>query len=186
MKRIILFTLLCLPAIVNAQALKNSRAYLGAVMQEGRFGGSMILSYGINQFLGIGAGVDLLSYRRKSGEDPSFFAPFYADLRLKYPVKGVEPTVFGQFGKPSYESKLGTFMDVTGVPLYELREKGKYFYGVGIGIGSRPTRPKVGVFASATYRFYQFQFSPSKPDINGRTIQDRSQEMLVISAGLVF
>lgn len=186
MKKLLITILLYAPLLVNAQALKSSRAYLGGVLQEGRFGGSLILSYGINSYLGIGAGVDLISYRRRSGEEASFFAPFYADLRLKYPVKGIEPFVYGQFGKQAYESKIGAFSDITGAPTNELREQGKYFYGVGIGIGSKPNRPKLGVFASATYRFYQFQFSPSKLNINGRMIEDRSQEMLVISAGLVF
>jgi hypothetical protein len=186
MRKLILFILLNVPVVVNAQALKHSRAYLGGVLQEGRFGGSLILSYGVNPYLGIGAGVDLLSYRRINREDASFFAPFYVDLRLKYPVRGIEPFVYGQFGKQSYESKLASFIDITGAPTYELREQGKYFYGIGMGIGSTPNRPKFGVFASATYRFYQFQFSPSKLDINGRILDDRSQEMLVISAGLVF
>jgi len=145
----------------------------------------MILSYGLNKYLGIGAGVELTSYRPSNTDDAKFFAPFYADVRFKYPVKYIEPFVFGQFGKHSYESNLGTYTDQTGAPTLKLREQGKYFYGAGLGISSKHSK-KVGAFASATYRLYKFQYDPNKVDFNGRILVDREQSMLIISAGLVF
>jgi hypothetical protein len=182
MKKLLLFTLLCLPAVVNAQRLKNSRAYVGAVLQDGRFGGSLILSYGINPYIGIGAGVDVLSYRRESGEDAKFFAPFYADLRLKYPGKGIEPFVYGQFGKHAYENKKVFYSGIS----QTIQERGKYFYGAGGGVAIK-RNGAVGGFISVTYRDYRFNASPDYVFVNGSKIDfDRSQGFVMFSAGIVF
>ena len=182
MKRLLLFTLLCLPALVNAQSLKNSRAYLGAVLQDGRFGGSLILSYGINPYLGLGAGVDVLSYRRETREESKFFAPFYADLRVKYPGKGIEPFVYGQFGKPAYENKKVFYPGVSTT----IQENGKYFYGAGGGVAIK-RKGTVGGFVSVTYRDYRFNASPDQVLINGSKVDmDRSEGIIMFSAGVVF
>jgi len=171
--------------VIAQSKLKYSRAYLGGILQEGRFGGSLLLSYGVNPYFGIGAGVDITTYRRSNNEKAKFFAPFYADIRIRYPIKFAEPFLYGQFGKQAYESSLVNYTDITGVPTFQMRERGQYFYGAGLGVSSKPGG-HLGVFVSCTYRLYKFRFDPHKPDINGRIIEDRIQSMLVISAGLMF
>ncbi len=187
MKRIILFTLLCLPVFVSAQGLKYSRAYLGAVLQDSRPGGSLILSYGINQYLGIGAGVDILTYKPDGIKDAKFFAPFYADLRLKYPIKILEPFIMGQFGKPSYEQDITGLTDFSGSGIKGIKQRGKYFFGVGGGLMLKQER-HLGVFVSATYRKYYFNYNPDHLEINGNTIDfaDYNQGNVLLSIGLVF
>lgn len=187
MKRLLLFTLLCLPFVVNAQGLKYSRAYLGAVLQDSRPGGSLILSYGINKYIGIGAGVDMLTYKMEFNKESKFFAPFYADLRLKYPVKMFEPFIMGQFGKPSYENKEIAYSDLTGVPVNGISQQGKSFYGVGGGVMLRYPH-HLGVFVSATYRKYSFSYSPDHYEINGNRIdfEKYNKGMLLLSLGVVF
>lgn len=189
MKKLIFLVLINIPIIVSAQVLKYSRAYLGAIIHDGRPGGSLILSYGINRYLGVGAGVDITTYVNKSynsnNKESKLFGPFYADLRAKYPLGFAEPFLFGQFGKPAYNEHVATFTDVTGAPRYQLYQNGNYFYGFGLGASVK--RGKVGLFASATYRSYKFKYSPDNVDINGRPIPDPdNKEVLVISAGLVF
>lgn len=189
MKKLIFLFAICLPNIINAQALKYSRAYLGAMIHDGRPGGSLILSYGANKYLGIGAGVDLTTYVNKGyssrNTNSKLFGPFYADVRFKYPLKAVEPFILGQFGKPAYNEHVATFTDVTGVPKYQLYQNGKYFYGIGIGASAKPK--KVGVFASMTFRSYNFSYTPDNISVNGRPIPDpKAKEVIVITAGLVF
>lgn len=190
MKKVLLFTLLLLWINgLQAQRLKHSRAYLGAILQDSRPGASIILSYGINQYIGIGAGIDLTSYVNKgyssANKEAKFFAPFYADLRFKYPLPFLEPFVFGQFGKPAYTEQIADFTDVTGASTYKLQQSGKLFYGAGLGLST--TGMKVGLFASVTYRLYKFKYSPDDIDINGRAMPGpKDKEMLLISAGLVF
>lgn len=191
MKKLILFLLIYVTGttLANAQKLKYSRAYLGAIIHDGRPGGSLILSYGLNKYLGIGAGVDITTYINKgyssNNKEARLFGPFYGDLRLKYPLAFAEPFLFGQFGKPVYNEHVATFTDITGAPTYQLYQNGKYFYGFGLGASVK--RGKVGVFASATYRSYAFRYSPDNADINGRPIPGPdNKEVLVISAGLVF
>lgn len=181
MKKLLLLSILFAPFLVNAQSLKYSRAYIGAAMQEGRFGGSLLLSYGINQFLGVGAGVDVLSYRRRSGEQSKFFAPFYADLRLKYPAKGIEPFVCGQFGKHAYENKKVYYPGIATT----VQENGKYFYGVGGGLGFKRIG-KLGAFVSVVYRNYHFNSSPDFITVNGSKVEfDRNQGAVMFTAGIV-
>lgn len=109
--------------------LKYSRVYLGGILQEGRLGGSLLLSYGINPYLGIGAGIDLTTYRRSNNEKEKFFSSSYADTRIKYPMKFVEPFLYGQFGKQAYKTNLFNFTDITGALAIQMRERGQYFYG---------------------------------------------------------
>lgn len=189
MRTLIIILFISIPFVLKSQPLRHSRAYIGAILHDSKVGGSLILSYGINQYIGVGAGVDITTYVNKgyssSNTKSKLFAPFYADLRFKYPLPFIEPFVFGQFGKPGYNEHVATFTDITGRPTYELYQNGKYFYGIGLGASSN--KGKVGVFASATYRMYNFKYSPDNIDINGRPIPDPdSKEMVVITAGLVF
>lgn len=179
MKKLILLIAICLPGILNAQKLKYSRAYVGALLHDGKLGGSLILSYGLGKYIGIGAGVDLTSYRASNKLDTKFFAPFYGDLRLKYPAKGIEPFVMSQFGKPSFTQ---TIIRSTSTSPRQLDVTGDYFYGIGFGVSSL-RKAKPNVFMSATYRKYYFSYSPSNYNAN---YVDYSKEMLVLSAGLVF
>jgi hypothetical protein len=182
MKKLTLLVLICLPGIVNAQKLKYSRAYLAAILHDGKLGGSMILSYGLGKYLGIGAGVDLTSYSSSNSEDPKFFAPFYADLRFKYPIKGIEPFLFGQFGKPSFSQ---TIIHSTSTNPRALSAVGHYFYGTGIGISSHIEK-RPNVFVSCTFRNYFFKYDPENYIRNGIPLKAYDVNLLVISAGLVF
>lgn len=182
MKKLLLIVAICLPSLLNAQTLKNSRAYLGAILHDGRFGGSMILSYGLGKYLGIGAGVDLTSYRAASSEDAKFFAPFYADLRFKYPRKGIEPFIYGQFGKPSFTQ---TIIKSTPTNPRSLSVTGDYFFGAGIGISSHREK-KPNVFMTCTLRNYFFSYDPQNYIRNGVALENYDVNMLIISAGLVF
>lgn len=186
MKKLLLLLILS-PFLANGQGLKNSRAYLGAVLQDGKPGGSLILSYGINNYLGIGAGVDLLSYKPEGQKEGKFFAPFYVDLRIKYPVNNIEPFVLGQFGKPAYENELkGGYWDMT-LGARDLKLTGKHFFGVGGGIMVRQPQ-HLGVFVSAVYRKYYFNYDPNHFVINGTTYNFDALDkgMVIFSIGLVF
>jgi len=185
MKKLLLLFLLS-PIFVTAQKLKYSRAFLGAVLQDGRPGGNLVLSYGINKYLGIGAGVDLLSYKADGQKEGKFFAPFYADLRFKYPINNFEPFILGQFGKPAYENEIKNYSEGVFTPI-DLKFTGKTFYGVGGGIMiKQPGR--LGIFASAIYRKYSFNYDPDHFDINGRVYNFNALDkgMMMFSIGLVF
>lgn len=179
MRKLILLLFILSPLIVAAQGLKNSRAYMGALLHDGKFGGSLILSYGLGKYLGVGAGVDLTSYEASNKLGSKFFAPFYGDLRVKYPGRVVEPFIMGQVGKPSFTQ---TIIKSTSTSPRQLDVTGDYFYGVGFGVSSL-RKAKPNVFMSATYRKYYFSYSPSNYSAN---YIDYSKEMLVLSAGLVF
>jgi hypothetical protein len=186
MKKLLLLIIICIPGLVNAQILKYSRAYVGGILQDGRPGGNLVLSYGINKYLGIGAGVDLLSYKPEGQKQGKFFAPFYADLRIKYPVNNIEPFVIGQFGKPAYENELKGYRDMT-LEAIDLKLTGKHFFGVGGGIMFKQPQ-HLGVFVSAVYRKYYFNYDPDHFDINGRIYKfdALNKGMVMFSIGLVF
>jgi hypothetical protein len=181
MKKLFLLSILCLPLFVNAQKLRYSRAYVGAILHEGKLGGSLILSYGIGKYLGVGAGVDLTSYNIDNKKS-KFFAPFYGDLRFKYPAKGIEPFIMAQGGKPSFTQ---TIISPTSTSPRGLTVTGDYFFGGGIGVASLREK-KPNVFVSVTYRDYYFSYSPSGYSRNGYIYEDFNQGVLVITAGLVF
>lgn len=188
MKKLILFFAIILPNFINAQTLKNSRAYVGALLQDSRFGGTVVLSYGISPYLGIGAGADVMSWEKQPyatsvDKSTAIMVPIYLDLRLKIPTPMVEPFAFGQFGKPLFSQSLGKFIDVTGQPSIELKQNGKYFYGVGAGVST--TKKKIGLYGSVAYRMYSFKYTDV--DINGRPIpKPNDKGAVMISAGLVF
>lgn len=188
MKKLIFIVVIALPGIIKAQSLKDSRAYVGALLQDSHFGGTVVLSYGINQYLGIGAGADITSFEKQPyatsiDKSTGIMVPVYLDLRLKISTPVVEPFVFGQFGKPLYSQSLGKFTDITGEPTVELKQNGKYFYGVGAGISS--FKKRIGFFAAVAYRMYAFKYTDV--DINGRAVPKPDDKgTVMISAGLVF
>ena len=174
MKKLILFTLLYLPAIINAQ--RHSRAYVGAMLHDSELGASLINSFGINQYFGIGAGVDISSL------DSRLIVPLYLDLRGRYLINNIEPMIFGQFGFPLYNKE---FKYVDGsLEIQKTEIQGKMFYGAGAGVVYKLS--KIGVFASYTYRQYKFKYA-DKPTINGRELFENPEKSpSVITLGLVF
>jgi hypothetical protein len=186
MKKLITIILTLSPLLAPAQEKeRHSRAYLGVMlhdMNQQNIGISLVNSFGVNQYIGLGAGVDLTGYKN------TLMVPVYLDLRIKYPIKQLAPFVFGQFGKPLYSNKEDdgiNWTDVTGNPLSEDHQKvhGKYFYGGGIGLAYK--KSKVGAFITYTQRSYHF-FS-KKFDINGRTISPKyGRSAGILTAGLVF
>jgi len=174
MKRLLLFTLLCLPAVVNAQRL--SRAYVGAILHDSELGASLTNSFGINKYLGIGAGVDVTSF------DSKLIVPVYLDVRGRYMINNIEPMIFGQFGFPLYNKDFGYVDETGGSRKTEIR--GKMFYGGGAGVAYKPG--KIGVFASYTYRQYKFKYA-DQPTINGRDLFESPEKgVSAITVGLVF
>jgi hypothetical protein len=188
-KKLVLLTILFLPLFAKSQTLKNSRAYVGALLQDSRFGGTVVLSCGINQYFDIGAGADITSFEKQpyatsNDKGTGIMVPVYLDLRLKIPLTVIEPFAFGQFGKPLYSQSLGKYTDITGGGETELKQNGKYFYGVGVGISS--VKKRIGFFASVAYRIYAFKYTPDL-DINGREVPKPDDKgTVMISAGLVF
>lgn len=174
MKKLILLVVICLPSILNAQRL--SRAYVGLMLHDNEIGGSLMNSFGINQYLGIGAGVDITSY------ESELMVPFYLDVRVKYPINNLAPFAFGQFGKQLFTKDL-KYVDETG-SAKDTKINGKLFYGAGAGISFKPGN--IGFFVSYTQRWYQFNYKDS-PTINGRPLlADPDKSLSIITAGLVF
>lgn len=181
MKRII-FLILLTPCTLVAQE-KLSNAYLGAILHDFDHPGlSLVNSFGISPYLGIGAGVDLTSYKS------SIMVPVYADIRIKYPVKDFTPFILGQVGKHLYNNKEDdgiNWTDVTGAPVSDENQKihGKYFYGGGVGVAYR--KNKVGFYLTYTQRHYYF--SGKDFEVNGRTVRPEYDKSLgLLTAGLVF
>lgn len=175
MKKLIIILFLGTPFSICAQKLSN--AYIGAMLHDlDQPGLSLVNSFGVSPYLGLGAGVDITSY--KSG----LMVPIYFDMRGKIPVNNWTPFINGQFGKPLYnhEMGLGSF---TPTGELKIKTKGQYFYGAGIGVFYK--RSKVGVFISYTQRFYQFKYDDL--NVNGRDIEpDKSKSIGMLTAGLVF
>ena len=177
MKKLLLLSILCLPLFVNAQE-RLSRAYVGLQLHDSEIGGSLMNSFGINQYLGVGAGVDVTSY------NSSLLVPVYADVRIKYPINNIAPFIFGQGGKPLYKKDDAvTFTDMTGGAI-KAKETGSYFFGGGAGISFKPS--KVGFFASYTYRSYKFKYDISGGSLPMGVEDNYTKGISVITAGLVF
>lgn len=186
MRTLIIILFISIPFVLKSQPLRHSRAYVGAALQDGRPGGSLVLSYGVSQYLGVGAGIDLLSYKLDGQSGSKFFAPFYVDLRIKYPVNKIEPFIMGQFGKPAYENEIKGYRDEVFEPI-DVKLTGKYFVGCGGGIAIKQSR-RLGVFVSVAYRKYYFNHDPDHFDINGRvyTFDAFNKGTAIVTAGLVF
>lgn len=184
MQKLITIILILSPLLVSAQEKeRHSRAYFGVMLHNmDQPGISLVNSFGFNQFIGLGAGVDLTSYKG------AIMVPIYADLRIKYPVKDFAPFVFGQFGKPLYNNKEDDgidWTDVTGAPTgdFDQKVKGKYFYGGGIGLAYK--KSKIGIFLTYTQRNYHF--FTNEFEINGRTVSPKYERSTgILTAGLVF
>lgn len=177
MKKLILFALFCFPVIVNAQE-RLSRAYIGLMMHDSELGGSLMNSFGINQYLGIGAGVDITSY------NSDLLVPLYADVRVKYPIKSFSPFVFCQGGKPLYKKDDAlTFTDMSGAAV-RAKETGSVFFGGGAGISYKLA--KVGVFLSYTYRSYKFKYDIKGENLPSGIEDNYTKGISIITAGLVF
>lgn len=174
MKKLILLIAICIPSVLSAQRL--SRAYVGLMLHDNEIGGSITNSFGVNQYLGIGAGVDITSYNSE------LMVPFYLDARVKYSINNLAPFAFGQFGKQLFTKDM-RYVDETG-SAGKTKVTGKLFYGAGAGVSYKPG--KVGFFVSYTQRWYQFSYKDN-PTINGRPLlEDPDKSLSVISAGLVF
>lgn len=174
MKKITLFILLSLPGFVNAQRL--SKAYIGPMLHDSEIGFSLINSFGISQYFGVGAGVEITKLEGK------VLGPVFMDVRGKYPIKDISPMVFGQFGFPLYSNDFN-YVDETGAAK-NTSINGKYFYGGGVGVSYQPG--KFGFFVSYTYRDYKLKYK-DEPTINGRAfLDDPSNSASIITAGLVF
>lgn len=174
MRKLAILLIMLLPTISHGQQ-RLSRAYVGLMMHDNEIGGSITNSFGINQYFGVGAGVDISSY------ESELMVPFYLDLRIKYPINNIAPFAFGQFGKQLYTKDI-KYIDVA--ESGKTKVTGKLFYGTGVGISYKPG--KVGFFASYTQRWYQFSYKDN-PTINGRPLlEDPDKSLSVISAGLVF
>lgn len=178
MKKLLLLIVL-LPVLAIAQTKeRHSRAYIGLMLHDfSEPGISLVNSFGINQYLGIGAGVDVT---RVDGE---MLVPVYGDVRVKYPVNNLAPFVVLQGGYPLYnKSDDAGFTDVTGRPI-KTKTKGQYFVGGGIGLSYK--KGKVGFYFSYIQRAYYYNYT--KMDINGRDITpDNPTNAGVVTLGLIF
>jgi len=175
MKKLIIILFLAIPFSICAQKLSN--AYIGAMLHDlDQPGISLVNSFGVSPYLGLGAGVDITSY--KSG----LMVPIYFDVRGKIPVNNWTPFINGQFGKPLYNHEVDLEANSpTGD--FKAKAKGQYFYGAGGGVSYKHN--KVGVFLSYTQRFYQFKYDDI--NVNGQQMNpDKNKSMGIITAGLVF
>lgn len=177
MKKLLFLSILCAPLIVDAQE-RLSRAYIGAMVHDGELGGSLTNSFGINEFFGIGAGVDVTSY------NSDLLVPVYLDVRLKYPVNNFAPFFFGQGGKPLYKKEDAiSFTDMTGAAV-KAKETGNIFFGGGAGVSYKLA--KVGIFLSYTYRSYKFNYTISRGEWPSGMEDSYTKGVSIINAGLVF
>src|SRR5687767_12193875 len=155
MKKLLTIIFLLSPLLVPAQEKeRHSRAYFGVMlhdMEQHQLGLSLVNSFGINQYLGVGAGVDITSYK------DGLMVPVYADVRVKYPVNDFAPYALGQFGFQLYNQDIPLGTSVTGTPA-KTKAKGKYFYGAGLGASYK--RGKVGFFIQYIQRGYHFKYTP--------------------------
>ncbi len=183
MKKIILLTCILFPLFISAQEKeKHSRAYVGLMLHDtDQPGISLVNSFGINQYIGLGAGVDITSYKK------GLMVPAYADLRIKCPIKAFAPYLIGQFGKPLYSRTEGTGVfttDINGGNRKEIMVKrtGNILYGGGIGISYKPG--KIGCYLSYIQRAYKINGSSV---VNGTEIKSSDNKSIgILAAGLVF
>lgn len=151
-----LFTIMTIfPLIVYCQEDKHSNAYLSVMMHDVEPGLSVVNSWGIGKYLGVGAGVDVTGYNSE------LFVPFYADVRLKYPINRSIPFLIGQFGKPLYQKKDAISYLTADQQTISVDEVGRYFFSGGAGFHFRIS--KIGVFISYIYRHVEFRNKPNRP-----------------------
>ncbi len=129
MKKLLLL-LVIIPTFAIGQTKERlSRAYIGALLHDFDAPGiSLVNNFGINRYLGIGAGIDLTKH------DGEMLVPVYGDVRVKYPVNNLAPFVVLQGGYPLYnKSDKAGYTDVTGFPV-KTKTMGRYFVGGGAGL----------------------------------------------------
>lgn len=178
MKKLILL-LLVVPILAIGQTKERlSRAYIAVMLHDLEATGiSLVNNFGINRYLGVGAGVDVTKY------DGEMLVPVYADVRVKYPVNGFAPFVALQGGYPLYnKSDNAGFTDVTGRPV-KTKTMGKYFFGGGVGLSYKAG--KVGGYLSYIQRAYHYRHT--NMEINGRDYSPNNPESAgVLALGLIF
>lgn len=183
MKKLVLFTFILLPLITFSQEKERySRAYIGVMLHNmDQPGITLVNSFGISQYIGLGAGVDITGYKK------GIMVPAYADLRIKCPIKAFAPYLVGQFGKPLYGRTEGTGVyttDINGGNMKEIMVKrtGNILYGGGIGISYKPG--KIGCYLSYIQRVYKINNSSLVNETEIRSSDSKSAG--IIAAGLVF
>lgn len=189
MKKLLFITIVLTSPLLTRAQERLSKAYIGAILHDFKSPGASILySFGINKYLGVGPGFDVSNYETDgagSQKLKSTVASIYADVRGRYSVGKIEPFAFVQGGYPSYKQE-GQF--ITNTPTAQpITRKGKYFYGGGVGVNFKIGQ--VGVFASYAQRIYQFKYDPSNVNVNGRPLKDmvdNSASAGIITAGITF
>lgn len=166
--------LISLPAV--AQKQKHSNAYLSIMMHDTEPGLSVVNSWGIGKYIGIGAGVDITGYNSE------LFIPVYLDLRLTYPIQErYIPFILGQFGKHLYQKKDAISYLTADQQRISVDEIGRYFFSGGAGFHFKIG--KVGIFASYMYRHAEFRNKANRP-IEPDVYPDFSKGFHVVNLGV--
>lgn len=151
-----LLLLLFLPLFGWAQDSKLVNGYGYLMLHDSKFGGGIIGNVNLlNQYLGVGPGVEITSY------NGNLMVPVFADVKVKHRWGMVEPFLTGQFGRNCYSSQRTDLVIGTDGAQHPItfNQSGKFFYGAGGGVSFH--MKKVGIFASYIYRGYKY----SRPDI---------------------
>lgn len=171
----ILFALLVFSLPALAQKQKHSNAYISLMMHETEPGVSLVNSWGIGRFIGLGAGIDVTGYNSE------IFVPAYFDLRLKHAFGKSIPFLVGQFGKHLYrKANVMTYTDQNGQP-NPVDEIGRYFFSGGAGFHFKIG--KVGIFTSYMYRHAEFRNKANRP-IEPGVYPDFSKGFHVVNLGV--
>lgn len=176
MKKMLLL-LLIIPILSIAQTKERlSRAYLGVMLHNFDYPGiSLVNSFGINRYLGVGAGVDFTKFKDE------VMAPVYIDTRINVPINRITPFATIQLGYQLYNGSV-PWGGATGLQT-KAKMRGKYFYGAGAGLGFNAA--KIGFYLSYTQRAYYFKYD--KMEINGRDFTPENPENVgVLGLGMIF
>ncbi|HEY9262016.1 hypothetical protein [Chitinophaga sp.] len=180
MKKILVF-LLVLPLFSVAQSNKLLNGYVYGMVHDGVLGGGIIGNVSLlHNMIAIGPGVDITSYK------DHVMVPVFADVKFKHRFEHIEPYITGQFGFNVYSVSHVAEVDAEGGGQQPVtfNESGKYFYGVGAGAIWHFAN--IGVFASYIYRGYYYRY-PDQIKLDGAvSFGDRSVNVSVITAGIVF
>lgn len=158
-----------------------SRAYIGGQLHQDQPGFSLTNSFGINRYIGVGAGIDITSYSKK------LLVPVYLDFRGRYNIERWEPFILTQFGKQLYnDAGRDVRPDLTGAAVItDFNKRGNYFYGIGAGAGYILSR--TSFFLSYTFRSYSYKYHTSRRQ--GDMVVKFPNETTnanILTAGLVF
>lgn len=175
------FLLLLLPLFSAAQSNKLLNGYLYGMVHDGTGGGGIIGNVSLlHNTLAVGPGVEMTSY------NDHLLVPVFADAKLKHRFLHIEPYITGQFGRNVYDvSRTATINAAAGgQQTITFNESGKYFYGVGAGVAWH--FPKIGIFASYIFRGYKYRYPTQVTGDNQVDFGDKSVNVSVIAAGIVF